>query len=539
MESINVIQEIDINSAFRAVNLIENFLPNLYNDSMMILTQPQKDAIDSIQYGFPLSQYNFDEILEPPRGVVMVWPRQTGKTTACAYAASALLVIIPNCSIGIIAATEKQSKKLFDKIKKILRKSVFGEYIIKKTMRIDYLELTNGSFVECWPCTTGIEGSTYSYLFIDEAAIMDEEIIFKSALPTVTHGKRWIMLSTPKGPKGKFIDYYFEGLDSRPIICKKCKTKFSQADFNVDRFPIGTIPIDQMHDCPNCGAHDYKYGVGKFMVPWVDPWNDGVRSKKLVKKLLDDSGWSPIARQEYLGEVVSDASTVFLSEWINRAENPRLHMSFEAKQNIVYHIGIDYGRKHDASCFYVTTKIEKTGKIRLVYAKSVAGEWDHQRTYKYIRKELMKIIKNFNPVTAAPDATGLGDPLVEEFEEDLKKVNVQTTILNYPHGKGVIFSRSSKPKIIGNLIKMFSQGMIELPSRTNPEIKGLIEELLRYECDMHPGSDYIKYGTQSFHDDRVIALALSVWCHKFRPSMIGQVEITPVMWDATEGYYYE
>jgi hypothetical protein len=548
METSSIFQEIKNfdafqNTLFRAVDFIEAFLPDIDKPwNLMVLTQPQRDAIDSIQFGFPLSQFDFPEIKITPRGVVMVWPRQTGKTTACAYAAASLLILIPNCAIGIIAATEKQSKKLFNKIKKILKQSIFWDYVNHKTVKVDFLELNNGSYVECWPCTDGIEGSTYRLLFVDEAAIMEEKVIFTSALPTVTHGERWIMLSTPKGPKGKFIDYYNIGLDTRPIICEKCGEHLPQAAFTVERFPIGRMPLDEMHDCPICGAHEYKYGIGTFMVPWVDPWNDGIRSKELVTKLLDDAGWSPQARQEYLGEILSEASMVFMADWIKNCTNQGLKVSLTMKRNLIYHMGVDYGRKHDASCFYVSHRDEKSGHIVLDYARSVAGEHDHQRTYKYIRKALMHTTLTFDPVWAALDATGVGDPLVEEFVEDMENWKKQgrylkTRILNYPeNNKGVIFSRTTKPKIIGNLIKKFAQGKIEIPSTMEPEMKGLVEELLRYECDMQPGTDYIKYGTQSFHDDRVIALALSVWCHKHIPSMIGEVTIAPVTFNPLYGY---
>ena len=52
-----------------------------------------------------------------------------------------------------------------------------------------------------------------------------------------------------------------------------------------------------------------------------------------------------------------------------------------------------------------------------------------------------------------------------------------------------------------------------LPPRTEPEIDELVTELLRFECEIVEGG-YIKYGTQNYHDDRVIALALSLWGNK-------------------------
>ncbi len=543
MEAIKELQDIE-NSLFRAVDFIEQFLPDENDTTKLVkLTQPQKDAIDSIQYGFPLSHFDFREIDEPPRGVVMIWPRQTGKTSGCGYAADALLFLKPGCKIGIIAATEKQSRKLFNKIKKVLKNSIFWDYVIKKTLRVDFLETIQGSFVECWPCTDGIEGSTYDFLFIDEAALMDENIIFQSAMPTVTHGTRWIMLSTPKGPKGKFIEYYDKGLATRPVICNHCNEHFPQAAFNVERFPHGKIPIDEMHNCPFCGKKDYRYGVGQFSVPYVDPWNDGLRKPKYVKQLLDEAGWSPTARQEYLGEIISDASMVFLSEWLKNCTNTQLKNLFRASNKINYVLGIDYGRKHDASCFYVTHRDERTGKIILDYGLTVAGEFDEHKTYKYIREKLMKVIQVFNPVWVVPDATGMGDPLVEMLEEDITRIRrngmpVKTQIFdNRNNQKGYIISRTSKPELVGNLISLFQRGMIRIPPTAEVEMGYLREELLRFECEDIAGSDYIKFGTQTFHDDRVIALALSCWGHRRRPTMVDKIKIRGVKYKPLEENY--
>lgn len=530
----SILYEVDVRKLqdcmFRAVDFIENFLPDHDKPWQLVkLTQPQKDAIDSIQFGFPLRKFDFSEIKLPPTGVVMVWPRQTGKSTACAYAAAALLIIVPTCSIGIISATEKQAKKLYNKIKKILKHSIFWNIVVQKTLKVDFLEINNGNYIEVWPCTDGIEGSTYTFLFADEAAIMDQKILFTSALPTVTHGTRWILLSTPKGRKGKFIDYYFKGVETRPIICNGCGYEFPQVSFNVERFPLGKMPLDEMHPCPFCKSMDYRYGLGMFTVPWVDPWNDGIRSKTLVKRLLDEHDWTAEARQEYLGEIITEAAMVFLADWLKASVNPQLRNIFKNKGHS-YVVGVDFGKKHDATCIYVTHTNLKNGHIILDFAMSVAGEYDAERTYKYIRKKIIKVLANFNPIWAVLDATGMGDPLVEEVEDDInvcqhRGIPIDTKILNNTSQKGYIISRRTKPDLIGNLIKLFSTGMIEIPPSTETEIGSMREELLRFEYENVPGMNYIKYGTQSFHDDRVIALALSCWGHRVKPSLMGDIKL--------------
>jgi len=563
------------NCSFRAVDFIEKFFYQGWgNTSKTVnLTDSQIDAIDSIQFGYPVNKFKHEEVGTPPRGVVMVWPRQTGKSYACAYAAASLIIIMKNCQIGIISATDEQSKKLMRKIVKVLRNSIFWDYVIKQTKRQNFIELTNGNYIECWPCTDGIEGSTYTFLFADEAALMDEQILLSSAMPCVTHGKRWIMLSTPKGNKGIFIQRYYDGVKSRPIICKKCGTRYPQSAFPlVDDFPLddSEMPIEDMPPCVECGAKDYKSGIGKFTVPWVDPWNDGVRTKEKIKQLLDEHDWSPEAQEAYLGKILTEGSSVFLRQWLDNCTNEELKNVKKRIPGVTYVIGADYGKKKDASSFYVT-HMKKDGTIITDFGLTIAGEFDYEKEYSQIAADLLALIAYYNPVWIVPDATGLGDPLVEMLELDLKalkqrrqveitdllgkkriiktKEKIRTSIYNNRGNflqdkldpksatKGFIISMKSKPGLIGNLIKLFSTGKIEIPPKTEPESSNLREELLRFESEWKVGTNYTKYGTQSFHDDRVIALALSAWGHRNKPWNIDKINLLGGSFEMKGGDY--
>ena len=237
---------------------------------------------------------------------------------------------------------------------------------------------------------------------------------------------------------------------------------------------------------------------------------------------------------------------VILGMWLTNATNQKLRNAFKSKPREAYVVGIDYGRKHDASCFYITHRDKRSGKIILDYGLSVAGDNDLRRTYKYIRRKLMMVIEMFNPYLAVIDSTGMGDPLIEQFEDDLnclkrdkmlvfkeagkkyilrtdKEINTKIYD-NRMNSRGFIISRTSKPDLIGEAIKMFSKGMIELPPASEPEIGEFREECLRFEAEVMPGTDYIKYGTQSFHDDRVIAFCLSLWGHRQKPIIVHQVK---------------
>jgi len=516
-------------SMFRAVDLIENFFPSKWNKKeLIVLDHHQRDFIDCIQFGFPLSYYRFEEFekKKPPKGVITIWRRQVGKSWSCAEAVAALMIIEAPCSVGIVAASETESQLLIDKVKWLLENSQFSKYIAGRP-RLDILKLTNGSEVRSHTCSeTSIRGPSYDIILIDESALMNENILFGAALPTVTHGARWVCITTPKGRKGKLVEFYFKGLDSRPIVCRICGEEYSQSDFDVD-FPYPKfIEMPELPDCKVCGDNNYKYGMGYFAIPYLDPWNCSLIDTEELRAILDLHDWSPLARQEYLGEIIDEASMVILQEWIDKNTNVMLRNVMVRKEGVAYVAGLDYGRHHDAASICITHTDKSTGRIVVDYMRTIAGEFDHDTDWQSIKTQFLEIIKFFKPVWIVPDATGLGDPLVEELHRDLRALKLRCKLFNNKKDRlGFTISHTTKPDLIGFLIALFSRNphALELPPKSEPEIQELITELLRFECEIMEAG-YLKYGVQSYHDDRVIALALSLWGHRRKPWFKPKVE---------------
>ena len=247
-------------SMFRAVDLIENFFPAKWNhNKLIVLDKHQKDFIDCIQFGFPLSYYRFSEFEDkkPPKGVITIWRRQVGKSWSCAEAVAALMIIEAPCSVGIVAASETESQLLIDKVKYIFDNSQFKKYIEGRP-RLDILKLKNGSEVRSHTCSeTSIRGPSYDIILIDESALMNEKILFGAALPTVTHGARWVAITTPKGRKGKLVEFFFKGLESRPIICRNCREHYKQSDFTAE-FPYPKfLEMPELPNCKICEENNY------------------------------------------------------------------------------------------------------------------------------------------------------------------------------------------------------------------------------------------------------------------------------------------
>ena len=511
-------------STFRAVDLIENYFvhPKLPSQRL-ILDKHQVDFVDCIQFGFPLKYYRFSEFKDkkPPKGVITIWRRQVGKSFSCAWAVSALMIIEAPCAVGIVAASEVESQLLIDKVKWIFEHSQFKKYIEGRP-RLDILKLTNGSYVRSHTCSeTNIRGPSYDIILIDESALMNEKILFGAAIPTVTHGKRWVAITTPKGRKGKLVEWFFMGIESRPIICKDCREKYKQAYFNVE-FPYPKfLKLPELPDCEKCGSNNYKYGMGTFAVPYLNPWECSLIDPEELRLILEIHDYSPLARQEYLGEIIDEASMVILKEWIDKNTNLMLRCTMTKVPGIAYVCGIDYGRHHDAASICITHLDKKTQRIVVDYMRTISGEFDYSTDWQGIREQFLGVIKHFRPVWIVPDATGLGDPLVEELQRDINKLGLKGKCKLFNNRKdrlGFVISPTSKPDLIGNMIALLSRNpqALELPPSSEPEIQELITELLRFEME-RMDAGYYKYGTQSYHDDRVIAFALSLWGHQRKP----------------------
>lgn len=520
-EALNKLQK----SMYRAVDLMETFFPDPDDVTKKIEIYPQQaDFIDTVQYGFPLSRFKFSEIAQPPKGVIEITRRQVGKSISCGYTAAALMIIgptskgVPPCFMGMIAASEEESYLLLDKTKYAIENSDFNDFIVGRP-KLDKIKLANKSFTKAHTCShKSVRGAKYHYVFADEGALMDESIFFSATIPTVTHGERWILITTPQGSRGKLVEMYMDAVQKRPIICCSCGAEFLQSSFHKVEFPdknkIWEMP--KLPACKYCNSTVFKYGSTLIATPWLDPWQCPIIDMDDLKRQLDFFNWSPWVRQELLGEIIDEASMVILKEWIDNNTNDKLRNKAKAKKEINYVLGVDYGRLHDATCFCVTHRDQKTKRIVLDYMKTIAGEYDFDTDYAKIREQLKSITQHFNPTLIVPDATGAGYSQVEQLKKDIFEWGCRSKIYNSSKDRlGFIFSKQTKQDLIGNLIALLSQEkqQLEIPPQTEPEINELVTEMLRFECEVMEGG-YIKYGTQPYHDDRLVAYALSLWGHR-------------------------
>jgi len=495
----------------------------------LILEPGQKQVINALQFGYDIDAVPDHYIHpNPPKGVIMIWPRQTGKTTGVVTFCCAALCLEPGIRIGVMGQSEPIAKEIIARISRMLKASPFANKVDRfLSMEVQMKSL---GLVMAHTTSENIRGFSYHYVILDEAARIDDKIIEGAALHTARKiGRRWAMLSTPKGYQGMLVKYYRQGLRTRKVICRSCLMEFTQAHFQNVKFDA-LLMAAGMPACSECGHYEpditdedgrsfgntYFYGVGDYTVITVDPFKTSFYPKEEIIAELEKGNWNPTLRQELLGEIIAEGQGVFTEEQLDRAHKPTRRNVMRPEANISYIAGIDFGKLHDNSVITIVHQNRESGKIVVDFQKVILSRY-FGKEYDDIKNDLIEIIKVFKPTMIVPDATGVGEPIIEQMEKDLSRSGWWGKIhCNKKNHLGYYFDVRSKPDLIENLQNLFQRGRVELPHREEPTIDMLRNELLNFSYEMTQ-SNYIKYGVQIEHDDTVIALALAVWGLREKP----------------------
>jgi len=153
-------------------------------------------------------------------------------------------------------------------------------------------------------------------------------------------------------------------------------------------------------------------------------------------------------------------------------------------------MGIDWGKQNDQSialCFCCEC--------------SRAVDWYAKRGASYIdqREKIVALVKKWNISAALPERNSIGEPNIELLREADVPIAIGTDGL-----PGFFTSASTKARMIERLEIELSQKSIKLP-------RAAADEFASFEVDQRDVGP-AKYGApEGFHDDWVIASALSVW----------------------------
>jgi len=191
-------------------------------------------------------------------------------------------------------------------------------------------------------------------------------------------------------------------------------------------------------------------------------------------------------RQEVLAEFLEDEAGVFqgIRSCIVGALQPPIIGRF-------YVMGVDLAKTED---FSVLVVMDALTREVVAFERFSEIQWTEQKL------RIQRLAHQYNNALVVIDATGIGDPIVE----DLQNANIS---LYYEGDKpGYKFTNDSKMRLIEQLALSIEQRLI-----TFPNIEVLVEELRQFTYQINSGGKIIYSAPEGKHDDCVIALALANW----------------------------
>lgn len=346
-------------------------------------------------------------------------------------------LLIPNQYVWVVAPNYDLTQRVWVPIVQLARFK-FPDVIkrIWDTKGAFRLETHLGTTIEAKSAEDPekLVGAGLTKIIIDEAALIKKKAWYESLRPTLIGTKttkvgKAIFIGTPKG-KNHFYDLWLNGKDP------------NKPEWESWRY----------------SSYDNEY-----------------LDKKELDKLTKDMPEYEY-RQEILAEFEETAEQVF--------RNIKKNIKYTVQIDEPHVMGIDLGRKGAYSVVYAVGKktqhVNYSDRFRKV-------SWDLQV------KRIKEAINKYNPYPIVVDATGIGDPVVEELERAIgRKV------------ESFIFTEVSKRQLIDKLALWVEKGLI-----TYPDIPQLLLEMERYNRETGE-TGKVKFKS-TITTDCIMALALAVW----------------------------
>ena len=403
--------------------------------------------------------------------MILLCPRGFGKSIVTSAIAAVAMIRMPGLVVGLYGMGQTQSTDLLDKIRFFISGSVFRALIPKRGIGLanngERIQLYNRSDVRAFPCTDAIRGRHNQLNIIDEMSRIPDSIINTAIRPTGRNAFREIGLSTPAGMTGEFWNSWQD-----------------KKTYHTTR-------------------------VGALDVSWMTP-------EKLEE---EERRLGPFAaRQELHAEFIPLGDTLINQEWINETYDihGRCRVVFdkafikEAGRYMV--MGADFARDSDRTVFAIGHK-NQYGVYMLDYMESIL-----KAPYPVIEDRLVHLCDLFNVRALAPDATGLGEPILDHIIDKFHKKKIKTGIIsNNKKRAGFVYNHNAKLDLVNRLMAVYADGVVSVPFHQNNEQHESLQlerELLAFKFNIkNTGSAKvsIRYGTQTEKDDRVNGLALMIY----------------------------
>ncbi len=264
---------------------------------------------------------------------------------------------------------------------------------------------------------------------------------------------------------------------------------------NKAREIVASTPLGHNHFYKDYNSKVYEsYKVTSYDNKFLDK-KDLDDEKELLTKAEFD--------QEYMAEFLDDRYSVFPQILIDEATDFNRKYIYEPKENIDYVMGVDLGRRRDATVICIAHA--DVNHICVDFFEEIKYLQDGRYWFNTLNR-IEELIKTFRVQSVHIDQTGIGDKPTEDLRNSLLDKNILCGV------KGVDFTRrlkNSKEGLVNGLLLKFERKEIHFPFDAK-----LIRQLknIRFEASDAPSRSMGTYGRfiHVGHDDWVSALLLAV-----------------------------
>ena len=399
------------------------------------------------QEGLPkLNQFQLNVLQDPHRFKTIVWHRKAGKTTM------SLIEMLRQSQIRIgtywivFPFLDEGRDTVWNGM---LFKVIPEDMIAKRNENYMSIKFKNGSYLRLKGADhpESLRGPNVVGIILDEFAKQKLEA-WQIMSPMITAPKGWAwFISTPVG-KNHLYDYFNRGNSLKNPQWKSWYLKASES---------GIIDQSELErEYGDLGPEQYSQ---EYECAWLEGAGQVFRG---------------------VGEIINSTP-----------EGP--------KEGHYYVIGVDVAKHQD---WTVMTVFDRSNNRQVYQQRFQRVDWPLQRA------EIAQISKHYNNAICVVDATGVGDPMVDE----LGRISVPVSPIR--------ITESLKREMVQKLSIWIQQKRLQLLP-----IKETIDELGDYAYKRGPTGKYTYGAPSGRHDDIVMSIALAVL--ELNPVIIPEVTRTP------------
>ncbi len=405
-------------------------------------------------FNFKPTLYQANLLRDENKRIVVVWSRQSGKTTTIALRAIWYALTRKKTLTLIIAPSLRQSMIMSDRITDFLTSlpPKYSKIFVKKLQRT-IIQLNNNSRIIALPNNPQLlRGYTANQVICDEAAFFrDDNLVFFNVL--------YPMLATTDG------------------ILIASSTPWSKDSV-----------FYRMCQNPQFSKHQ---------ITCEDVKNSGLIKQSFIDEMRSQLPFERFQR-EFMSEFVEDVDAWLTQSLIINCIDSKLELyDFQATPKGDFYIGVDFGKEQDFSVVFV---VEKLGAItRVVHFHRFPLKTPYGSVIGYV-KSLQDRWKTIYSVYA--DVTGVGNYIVE----DMVRGGIQGV-------KGITFTIQSKEEMATILREKMRNQEIKIPYVPTKRINDieLTSELNIEKCELLKTGHLRFSHPEGSHDDVFWSLALAVY----------------------------